>query len=357
MHLKAPRRMYQRVLPWLFCVPLLAHAQWFKEEQAIMTTSVSVELWDEDAVHAQQCIAQVMAAMHHVDNTMNPFNPATELSKLNREAAQHPVKVSRELFDVIKTSLHFSKLSDGIFDVTFASVGYRYDYRKRSHPSDAQIAEDLDKIDYRLLILDEKTQTIRYGKAGVRVDLGGIAKGYAVDQGIDILKACGIRMAMVSAGGDTRIIGDRQGRPWITAIRDPRNTKASAVLIPLSDTAISTSGDYERYFMENGKRYHHIINPRTGKSADACRSVSVIGPDATTTDGLTKTVFILGPKKGMEFIERIPEVDAIIIDNEGRLHYSKGLTPPEIPTARGEKPGVPEANPNKSSGSVNGLAN
>ncbi len=349
--------MYKHILPWLLCFPLLGYAQWFKEEQAIMTTSVSVELWDEDAAHAQQCIAQVMAVMHHINDTMNPFNPATELSKLNREAAQYPVKVSHELFGVIKTSLYFSELSNGIFDVTFASIGYRYDYHKGIHPSDAQIAQDLDKIDYRLLLLDEKAQTIRYGKAGVRVDLGGIAKGYAVDQGIDKLKACGIRMAMVSAGGDTRIIGDRQGRPWMTAIRDPRNAKASAVLIPLSDTAISTSGDYERYFMEDGKRYHHILNPRTGKSADTCRSVSVIGPNATTTDGLTKTVFILGPKKGMAFIERIPGVDAIIIDNEGRLHYSKGLAPPEVPAVSGEKPGVPASSPNKSGDSVNGLAN
>jgi len=311
-----------------------------------MGTSISVELWDEDAAHAHQCIENVMTEMHHIDDTMSPFNPATELSKLNREAALHPVKVSRELFEVIKTSLYFSKLSDGVFDVTFASVGYRYDYRKGIHPTDAQIAQDLDKIDYRLLLLDEKAQTIRYGKVGVRVDLGGIAKGYAVDQGIDKLKACGIRMAMVSAGGDTRIIGDRNGRPWMTGIRDPRNSSGSAVVIPLSDTAISTSGDYERYFMEDGQRYHHILNPRTGKSADTCRSVSVIGPNATTTDGLTKPVFILGPEKGMAFIDRIPGVDAVIIDNEGRIHYSKGLAPPEIPALGGEKPGVSGADSN-----------
>lgn len=304
------------------------HAEWFKEEQAIMGTSVSVELWDTNESHAQQCIQQVMNFMRHVDDEMSPFKPESELSLLNREAAKHPVKVSSELFDVIKTSVHFSELSNGVFDVTFSSVGYRYDYRNGVHPSDAQITKDLDKIDYHLLKLDEKNLTIHYGKPGVRVDLGGIAKGWAVDRSIEKLQACGIQQAIVSAGGDSRIIGDRQGRPWMIGIKDPRNPTASAVVIPLSDTAISTSGDYERYFIEKGKRYHHILNPRTGKPADACRSVSILAPTATMTDGLTKPVFILGPEKGLALIEKLKGVDAIVIDKDGKLHYSSGLMPP-----------------------------
>lgn len=323
MHLRQPL-----IYIFMFCFSGAIHAEWFKEEQAIMGTSVSVELWDINPAHAQHCIQQVMNFMRHVDEEMSPFKPESELSLLNREAAKHPVKVSPELFDVIKTSLHFSQLSNGVFDVTFSSVGYRYDYRNGVHPSEAQIHKDLDKIDYHLLQLDEKNLTIHYGKPGVRVDLGGIAKGWAVDRSIEKLQACGIQQAIVSAGGDSRIIGDRQGRPWMIGIKDPRNPTSSAVVIPLSDTAISTSGDYERYFIERGKRYHHILNPRTGKPADACRSVSILAPTATMTDGLTKPVFILGPKKGLELIEKIPGVDAIIIDKDGKLFYSTGLIPP-----------------------------
>lgn len=311
---------------WLY--PGLAFAAWHKDEQAIMGTAVSVELWDTDAQHAKKCIADVMTEMRRIDQDMSPYKPDSQLTKLNNAAAQQPVKVSAELFNLIRTAIHFSEISNGIFDITFASVGYRYNYREHIKPTDAQIKADLDKIDYHHLILDDKTQTIRYAKAGVRIDLGGIAKGYAVDRGIEVLKTCGIDHAMVTAGGDTRIIGDRGGRPWMTGIRDPRNKEAAAVLIPLDDTAISTSGDYERYFIEKGKRYHHIIDPRTGKSAEACRSVSILAPTATMTDGLSKTVFILGPKKGLEFIEKLPDVDAIIIDAKGKLHYSAGLMPP-----------------------------
>ncbi|MBI3562790.1 MAG: FAD:protein FMN transferase [Gammaproteobacteria bacterium] len=318
-------------------------AQWFKDEQAIMGTSVNVELWDDEATHAQACIDQVMAFMRHVDQVMSPFKPEAELYKLNIEAALHPVKVSPELFDVIRTSIYYSEISNGVFDVTFASVGYRYDFRNGVHPSEAQIAQDLDKIDYRLLKLDEPSHTIFYAKPGVHVDLGGIAKGWAVDRAIEKLQACGIHQAIVSAGGDSRILGDRRGRPWMIGIKDPRNPNASAVVIPLSDTAISTSGDYERYFMEDGKRYHHILNPRTGKPADACRSVTVIGPNATTTDGLTKPVFILGPEKGLAIIAKIPGVDAIVIDKNGKLHYSTGLMPP--PAAASEIPATPRNNP------------
>lgn len=327
-------RYHLLLLAQLIVLP--AQAQWYKDEQAIMGTSVSVELWDDNESHAHQCIEQVMVLMRHVDDVMSPFKPTAELYKLNETAALHPVKVSPELFDVIKTSIHFSELSNGVFDVTFASVGYRYDYRNGVHPSDAQIAKDLDKIDYHLLQLDDKAQTIHYGKIGVHVDLGGIAKGWAVDRGIEKLQACGIRQAIVSAGGDSRIIGDRGGRPWMIGIKDPRNPNASAIIIPLSDTAISTSGDYERYFIEDGQRYHHILNPRTGKPAHTARSVTVIGPTATMTDGLTKPVFILGPEKGMAFIEKVPNVDAMIIDMQGKLHYSSGLMPPPPPGADGK---------------------
>jgi thiamine biosynthesis lipoprotein len=162
----------------------------------------------------------------------------------------------------------------------------------------------------------------------VRIDLGGIAKGYAVDLGIAVLKKRGITSAIVQAGGDSRVLGDKRGRPWNVAIRDPRNKQNVVAVIPLVNAAISTSGDYERYFMKkDGERVHHIIDPKTGKSAHGVISVSVIAPDATTTDGLTKSVFLKGPKEGIAFIEalKMPGVDAIIIDEHGTMHASKGL--------------------------------
>jgi thiamine biosynthesis lipoprotein len=162
----------------------------------------------------------------------------------------------------------------------------------------------------------------------MRIDLGGIAKGHAVDRGIDILKARGVSRAMVNAGGDTRVIGDRFGQPWVIGIRHPDRRDEVVLRIPLVDAAFSTSGDYERYFDEGGVRYHHILDPKTGRSPDALRSVTVIASTATRTDGLTKTVFILGPEAGIAFINGLTDADAIVIDAAGKVSYSKGLAPP-----------------------------
>ena len=290
-----------------------------------MGTSVRVELWHEDATVARAAMGAVMDEMNRIDTTMSPFKPDSELSRINRDAANKPVPISQEMFGLITRSIEFSKLSGGAFDITFSSVGYLYDYRKNVKPTDEQIAEALPGINYRHLRLDPKAQTIRYARPGVRIDLGGIAKGYAVDNCIAILRSRGIRNAIVTAGGDTRLLGDRRGRPWNVGIRDPRRRGEVVALLPLENVAISTSGDYERYFEEDGVRHHHIINPKTGKSATGVRSVTVIGPDGVTTEGLTKSVFVKGPKEGMRLIESLTGVDAIVIDDTGHMLYSPGL--------------------------------
>jgi thiamine biosynthesis lipoprotein len=134
---------------------------------------------------------------------------------------------------------------------------------------------------------------------------------------------------MVNAGGDTRLLGDRRGKPWIVGVRDPRNEGKMVTRLPLENEAISTSGDYERYFEEDGVRYHHILVPGTGEVARAVRSATIIGPDATLTDGLSTTVFVLGVERGMELVSRLPGVEAVIVDKDGRIFYSDGLTPPQ----------------------------
>jgi thiamine biosynthesis lipoprotein len=189
------------------------------------------------------------------------------------------------------------------------------------------VASKLPAIDYRNIELED--HKIRFARPGVRIDLGGIAKGYAVDRAIDITRDCGIERAMISAGGDSRIIGDRGGRPWMIGIRHPRDSSGIALRLPLSDSAISTSGDYERFFIADGKRVHHIIDPDTGRSAGASWSATVIGPDALTTDALSTTIFILGAADGLALIESLDGFDAIVIDSGGKVHYSSGFQVPE----------------------------
>ncbi len=305
-----------------------ADAAWYEREEAIMGTRVAVQLWSEDPVAAVNAIDAVMADMHRTDALMSTYKPESQLSQVNAHGFERPVQVDADVIDVVTKSLEYSRISDGAFDVTYASVGYLYDYRRHQHPTDAEIAAALPGVSYRHVEVDPVARTIRFLRPGMRIDLGGIAKGWAVDRGIEILRAAGIEHAMVNAGGDTALLGDRLGKPWVVGIRDPRKEGVVVARMPLQDEAISTSGDYERYFEENGRRYHHILVPGTGKSPDAVRSVTVIGANATRTDGLTKTVFILGVERGMEFIHKLGDVEAIIVDRDGQVFYSAGLEPP-----------------------------
>jgi thiamine biosynthesis lipoprotein len=310
-------------------MPPLANAEWFQREEAIMGTRVAVELWSEDRALAERAMDAVIAEMRRTDELMSTYKPESQLSQVNAHAHERPVQVDPDIVEVVERSFDVSRLSGGAFDITYASVGYLYDYRAHQKPTDAQIAAALPGVDFRKVQVDREAHTIRFLREGVRIDLGGIAKGYAVDRAVQHLRELGIRHAMVNAGGDTRLLGDRRGKPWMVGIRDPRSAGRVVMRVPLADEAISTSGDYERYFEEDGVLYHHILVPSTGRSARGVRSATVIGPDATLTDGLSTTLFVLGVERGMQLIARLPGVEAVMVDDEGRIFYSDGLAPPQ----------------------------
>ena len=312
------------LLQILIC-PIAASADWLREEAAIMGTAINVELWHADAVEGRAQIQAVMDEMHRIDSLMSTYKPESELSQVNAWAASGPVMVSKELLALITRALEYSDITQGAFDITYASAGQYYNYRKGSKPNREQLAGVLPTINYRLVRLDQESSTVQYLQPGVRIDLGGIAKGYAVDRGIAILQAAGARNALVSAGGDTRVIGRHWDHPWKIGIRDPRNNDGIVSMIPLEDAAISTSGDYERYFDEEGVRYHHILNPATGDSPREVHSTSIIGTNATDTDALSTSIFVMGVDRGLKLVNSLPDTEAIIIDNRGRMHYSDGL--------------------------------
>lgn len=322
-----------RLLLVMFCAALasLARAGWLHDERAIMGTRIAVSLWAEGETEARSCIGRVMDEMRRVDALMSPFRDDSELARINGAAGRAPVAVNAELFGLIRRALRISALTGGAFDITFASIGYLYDFRAGRHPDARSLATHLPAVDWHKVRLDARARSVFLPQPGMRIDLGGIAKGHAVDRGIAILRECGIRSALVSAGGDSRILGDHHGRPWMMGVKNPRQRDGIAVVLPLSDTAISTSGDYERYFIEDGKRYHHILSPRTGQPVRHTMSVTVLGPDATTTDGLSTAFFVLGPERALALCESLPGVEAVIIDARGRMHYSSGLMPPQRP--------------------------
>jgi thiamine biosynthesis lipoprotein len=278
-------------------------ADWVGDSRPLLGTEVSVYLW-------------------------SAYKDESEISKINRLAADGPVAVGEELFQLVQRSLDVSVLTRGAFDITFDSVGQHYDFRARQRPDSETVEAERENIDYRYVQLDKAAGSVTFLKEGVRINLGGIAKGYVVERGIDILRHRGVENAIVTAGGDSRLLGDRRGRPWMVGIRDPRNDGQVAISVPLADEAISTSGDYERYFDEDGVRYHHIIQPSTGAPASGVHSATVFGPDAVITDALSTSVFVLGVDQGLTLIGTLPDYESIVIDSEGRVFYSDGLQQP-----------------------------
>lgn len=318
--------MFIRILFLLALSPSL-YAQWFEADRAIMGSNIHIQFWCDE--NGERLLEQSLAILQRVDEQMSPHKPQSELSLINKNAFKNPVILSSELFQLIEKSQTISQLSQGAFDISFASIGYDYHYKKQQKPSDHVIDQKLKAINYKNIILNKQHRSIRFTQEALKIDLGGIAKGYAVDQVYDFLVHQGVKHALITAGGDSRLLGDKKGKPWIVGIKNPRPTPSSSahsLLIPLENTALSTSGDYERFFIEDGMRYHHILNPTTGKSPRSnIQSVSILADDSTTADALSTTVFVLGIKKGLALINRLEKTDAIIISAGGLFHYSDGL--------------------------------
>lgn len=328
--------------PCLACLLFFANAvnaEWHYEKRAIMGTEVSVQLWREDAAEAQALIDNVMAEFRRLDGQLSPYKADSELSQVNRQAGQKSVSLSAELAALIDKSLWYSEQTGGAFDISYATLGKHYDFRKHKRADGTTTESLLEALNYRHLQFDKAKQTLRFGHPQTKIDLGGIAKGYAVDRAIDILRRAGVHHASVSAGGDSRMIGDKRGQPWLVGIRHPRDKIKNAAVIPLTDTAISTSGDYERFFIDDHhQRVHHIFNPATGRptetgeggqgDSDRLISVSIIGPQGFDTDPLSTSVFVLGKQKGLALIDRLPGFEAVVIDSNRRLYFSRGLEQP-----------------------------
>ena len=313
----------------LFTAATPGYAEWVGESRPMLGTEISVYLWHDDVDEGQRLVESVFTETARIDELMSTYKVSSRITVVNEIAADRPVDAGSELYSLIERSLDISTLTGGAFDITYESVGQHYDFREGRRPDGATIELERERIGYRLVELDAGSNSVRFLKPGVRINLGGIAKGYVVERGVDILRRAGVTNAIVTAGGDSRLLGDRRGRPFMVGIRDPRVDGEVAISVPLEDEAISTSGDYERYFEQDGVRYHHIIRPSTGKPAGGVHSATVIGPDAVMTDALSTSVFVMGVDRGLRLIADLPDYESIVIDADGQIFYSDGLQPPE----------------------------
>jgi FAD:protein FMN transferase len=327
----APVRLRVYIFLWIVGFSPLSDAQWFEAQKQIMGTEILITLWADTPEQGQHAIDAVVSIFEGVDQRLSPYKPHSDLSKLNREALTQSVTLSDELLFLLTKSEYWNRLTEGAFDITYASVGRFYDYRRGLMPSQAELSALRPAINAKKwLLLDHEKGRVTFMHPKLAIDLGGIAKGYAVDLAIETLVRRGIANAYVSAGGDSRLLGDKRGRPWMIGIKNPRSDASAPVIrLPLESVAVSTSGDYERFFMdETGRRHHHIINPKTGQSAADVMSVTVLGPAGVDTDALSTGVFVMGVQAGLALINRLEGFDAIIIDNQGKVHFSQGLAPP-----------------------------
>jgi thiamine biosynthesis lipoprotein len=319
------RLIYISLIVFTLCFPFTIRAEWYADSAGTMGTNIYVEVWAESDTQGQLALKTVMAEMERINQLMSSYIDTSELSLINAKAGSGPMVISAEMFELLDKSIKISELTRGAFDVTYASVGYLYNYKKSERPDEKTIASLLGAISYKHIKLNKEKLSVEFTHEKVKIDLGGIAKGHAVDNSISLLERVGITHGLVTAGGDTRLIGDRRGKPWIVGIRDPRDKQKQAVVMPLESSAMSTSGDYERYFEEDGKRYHHILSPKTGKSTYDVQSVSIIGPSSTFNDALSTAVFVMGLREGLGMINRIDGYDAVVMDNQRKMHYSNGL--------------------------------
>ncbi len=293
-----------------------------------MDTLVSVTVVSDSDDKAAKAIESAFSVMDRFGKLINFFSGDSELSSINRNAGIKGVTVSPEMIDVIEKAVYVAEKSDGAFDITIGPESGLWDFYKKVKPSDDEIRKNLDLVDYRDIVIDKEKSMVFLRRKGMLMDLGGIAKGYAADLAVENLKQNGIRAGIVANAGDIRVFGVRpDGSPWNIGVKNPRQKDESDELIArikLSDKAISTSGDYERYFITGGKRFHHILDPKTGYPASYCRSVTIIADKGVFTDGFSTAVFVLGPEKGMKLV-RETGMDAVIIDSNGTIYTTPGM--------------------------------
>jgi thiamine biosynthesis lipoprotein len=267
------------------------------------------------------------AEIDRLERLMTVWRPDSDVSRLNAAAGKGSVKVSPEVIEALLAARRISEWTDGKFDVTFGALSglWKFDHDRDDRiPDPAEVRRRLPLVDYRDLIVDPGAGTALLRRAGMRAHLGGIGKGCAVRRVVDLLRARGHRDFMVKAGGDLYVAGRRGDRAWRVGIQDPRGPSYFAAT-EVTDATFSTSGDYERSFVQGGVRYHHILDPDTGRPASLCRSVTVMARDAIVADGLSTGVFLLGPERGMALVERLPDVEAVIVDAKSRVTISSGL--------------------------------
>jgi thiamine biosynthesis lipoprotein len=296
------------------------------EARPLMGTIVEVTAEGGDADRLRAGVEAAYAEMNRLSDMMNHYNPGSVVSAINAAAGRAPVAVPPELMAVLRMAKSVSEATDGAFDITIGSLhGWRFDPQHPHMPGRAEITAQLPKVNYRLLELDTRAGTAFLELPGMRIDLGGIAKLPIMHAGMRVLEQYGIHNAMINGGGDIEVVGRTGGRPWHIGIRDARHPDQLYGFVSLTRGFVVSSGDYERYFVHAGRRYHHILDPATGYPTVGMHGVTLISKRLEDVNGLSAAVMVLGPTRARKFIESRPDLGGILFAVDGSVWQSPGL--------------------------------
>ncbi|MCI4625017.1 MAG: FAD:protein FMN transferase [Candidatus Magnetoovum sp. WYHC-5] len=299
----------------------------YRKSTFVMDTVATITVVADSEGQAEGVIDASFKALGEMEQMFSMFKVDSEIGVLNENAGGNSVRVSRDTLELLKESVEIGRLTGGAFDVTVGPITRLWDFtEKKKKPSKEKMAEYLPLVDYRNIVLDEVAGTVLLKKMGMVVDLGGVAKGYAADKVVEILKKQGIKAGVVAIAGDIKVFGFKDiNQPWKIGIRAPRGESDEIIgVLNLVDQAVSTSGDYERFFIENGERFHHLINPATGYPVNDFQSVTIVNEKGINTDALSTAVFVMGKKRGLQFIKDVG-LRAFIVFNDGNTYITDNL--------------------------------
>ncbi|MDV4033639.1 thiamine biosynthesis protein ApbE [Elizabethkingia anophelis] len=288
----------------------------------LMGSRFQITLVDKDSISAEQNIDKAVAEITRIENLISEWRPETQISQVNHNAGIKPIKVDKEVFDLTKKGIYFSKLTDGAFDISIVAMDkiWKFDDSMDELPSEQAIKESVRNVGYRNIILDSTNSTIFLKNPGMKIGFGSIGKGYAADKTRDLMKSMGVKAGIIDASGDISTWGTQpDGKPWAIGINNPFNDHKMAAILYFKENAVTTSGSYEKYAEIHGKRYSHIMNPKTGYPSTGLTSVTITGPNATMANGFSTSIMVLGEKEGLKLLKQFPEYHYLLITDKGKI--------------------------------------
>lgn len=300
----------------------------WREARPLMGTIVEIQAEGPEGHRLKSAVSASYREMERIIKILSHYDPASVVSEVNRQAGVRPVVAPPELMEVLKMARQVSERSGGAFDITVGALtGWHFDPQHPRMPSPEEIRAQLPRVNYRLVRLNETAGTVFLEQAGMRLDLGGIAKLYILDAGMKTLVQHGIERALINGGGDVLVMSRPGDRPWRIGIRHPRREGELLGVIALERGLVVSSGDYERYFLREGKRYHHILDPRTGYPAEGLQHVTLVAETLKAVNGYSAAIMVLGPQQGRALIEATPGLEGLLVRSDGSVWISPGLRP------------------------------